>query len=177
MTRLVLGSATRRAEGICSRARRPPLETHRPVAVPTRRNRETADTLHRQRDPQSNAARPGARAWVDRAKIAACACPRARRRTSVLYSARYAGTHPATIKPTTQTPPRNGVPLQRSAGRVLRSTAVLRRPDGQVSGSVEGRCKRRLVDSRRGGGGFGYDPLFFSSWEYGQTFRRNCRRK
>ncbi len=33
-------------------------------------------------------------------------------------------------------------------------------PDGRVLASVEGRCRGRIGKAPRGGGGFGYDPLF-----------------
>jgi len=49
------------------------------------------------------------------------------------------------------------------------STAVLSDPTGKVVAQVEGRCHGVIVDSLRGGGGFGYDPLFLVP-EYGKTF-------
>ena len=49
------------------------------------------------------------------------------------------------------------------------STAVLADPTGKVVASVEGRCHGVIVTERRGGGGFGYDPLFLVV-EYGKTF-------
>jgi XTP/dITP diphosphohydrolase len=49
------------------------------------------------------------------------------------------------------------------------STAVLSDPTGRVVGVVEGRCHGRIVEERRGAGGFGYDPLFLVP-EYGKTF-------
>jgi XTP/dITP diphosphohydrolase len=49
------------------------------------------------------------------------------------------------------------------------STAVLADPSGRVVASTEGRCHGVIVDAPRGGGGFGYDPLFLVP-EYGQTF-------
>jgi XTP/dITP diphosphohydrolase len=49
------------------------------------------------------------------------------------------------------------------------STAVLSDPTGRVVGEVEGRCHGRIVEERRGAGGFGYDPLFLVP-EYGKTF-------
>lgn len=33
-------------------------------------------------------------------------------------------------------------------------------PDGRILASVEGRCRGRIARAPRGGGGFGYDPLF-----------------
>ena len=49
------------------------------------------------------------------------------------------------------------------------STAVLADPTGKVVAAVEGRCHGVMVDSPRGTGGFGYDPLFLVP-EYSKTF-------
>jgi XTP/dITP diphosphohydrolase len=49
----------------------------------------------------------------------------------------------------------------------FRCVIVLAAPDGR-SWSVEGACAGRIVDTPRGGGGFGYDPVFYLS-EYGCT--------
>jgi len=49
------------------------------------------------------------------------------------------------------------------------STAVLSDPTGKVIVHVEGRCHGRIVQERRGSGGFGYDPLFLVP-EFGKTF-------
>jgi XTP/dITP diphosphohydrolase len=48
-------------------------------------------------------------------------------------------------------------------------TAALADPSGEVHAVVEGRCHGRIVDDYRGGGGFGYDPLFLIP-EYHRTF-------
>ena len=48
-------------------------------------------------------------------------------------------------------------------------TAALADPAGQIHAVVEGRCYGRIVSDYRGGGGFGYDPLFLVP-EYHQTF-------
>jgi XTP/dITP diphosphohydrolase len=48
-------------------------------------------------------------------------------------------------------------------------TAVLADPQGVVQASVEGRCHGVIVRELRGGGGFGYDPLFLIP-EYHRTF-------
>src|SRR5947209_3544242 len=48
-------------------------------------------------------------------------------------------------------------------------TAALADPRGEVQAVVEGRCHGVIVLERRGGGGFGYDPLFLIP-EYHQTF-------
>jgi len=86
-----------------------------------------------------------------------------------VYSARYAGRHGDDSA--------NNAKLlremaalagdQRAAYYV--STAVLADPTGKVVTSVEGRCNGIIVSERRGGGGFGYDPLFLIP-EYGKTF-------
>jgi XTP/dITP diphosphohydrolase len=48
-------------------------------------------------------------------------------------------------------------------------TAALADPGGQIHAVVEGRCWGRIISDHRGGGGFGYDPLFLIP-EYHQTF-------
>jgi XTP/dITP diphosphohydrolase len=42
----------------------------------------------------------------------------------------------------------------------FRCVIVLASPDGQ-SWSAEGECAGRIIDTARGRGGFGYDPIFF----------------
>lgn len=49
------------------------------------------------------------------------------------------------------------------------STIVLADPMGQVHIEAEGRCWGRILQSARGSGGFGYDPLFEIP-EYHRTF-------
>lgn len=49
------------------------------------------------------------------------------------------------------------------------STAVLADATGTVQAVVDGRCHGRIVQDRRGQGGFGYDPLFLIP-EYHRTF-------
>lgn len=44
-------------------------------------------------------------------------------------------------------------------------------PDGTIAGSVEGICKGRILGSRRGTGGFGYDPLFQPEAEWPERGR------
>jgi XTP/dITP diphosphohydrolase len=48
-------------------------------------------------------------------------------------------------------------------------TAALADPKGAIHAVVEGRCHGRIIKEYRGGGGFGYDPLFLIP-EYHQTF-------
>lgn len=49
------------------------------------------------------------------------------------------------------------------------STICLSDPDGKIVVEAEGRCWGRILDTRRGDGGFGYDPLFEIP-EYHRTF-------
>ena len=58
-------------------------------------------------------------------------------------------------------------PEQRAAYYV--STMCLASPEGDFLIESEGQCWGRIIESRRGTGGFGYDPLF-EIVEYGQTF-------
>jgi XTP/dITP diphosphohydrolase len=86
-----------------------------------------------------------------------------------VYSARYAGTHGDDAA--------NNAKLLREMAHLKGddraayyvSTAVLADPAGKVVASVEGRCHGVIVDSPRGTGGFGYDPLFLVP-EHGKTF-------
>jgi XTP/dITP diphosphohydrolase len=48
-------------------------------------------------------------------------------------------------------------------------TAALASPEGEIVAVVEGKCHGRIIKKYRGGGGFGYDPLFLIP-EYHQTF-------
>jgi XTP/dITP diphosphohydrolase len=61
-----------------------------------------------------------------------------------------------------------GVPGgQRGAGYVC--SIALSDPAGSVRAAVEGTCRGRIVEERRGSGGFGYDPLFLIP-EFHRTF-------
>lgn len=51
-----------------------------------------------------------------------------------------------------------GVPFERRTAR-FRSVAVLATPDGHVR-CASGRVEGRIAERPRGGGGFGYDPVF-----------------
>jgi XTP/dITP diphosphohydrolase len=53
------------------------------------------------------------------------------------------------------------VPLENRSAR-FRCAIVLAAPDGQTWSS-EGECAGRIIDTPRGSGGFGYDPIFFIS--------------
>ena len=86
-----------------------------------------------------------------------------------IYSARYSGIG--------ATDERNndrllselaGVPDDRRAAGYVCSVA-LSDPSGTVRIAVEGTCRGRIIDKRRGTGGFGYDPLFLIA-EFHRTF-------
>ena len=86
-----------------------------------------------------------------------------------VYSARYSGkqgddaaNNAKLLREMAAVPPE-----QRAAYYV--STAVLADPTGKVVASVEGRCHGVILDTPRGSGGFGYDPLFLVP-EHGKTF-------
>lgn len=59
-----------------------------------------------------------------------------------------------------------GVPADRRTA-AFRCVIALCMPDGRCQ-TFDGELKGTILDAPRGGGGFGYDPLFFVS-EYGQT--------
>ena len=52
-----------------------------------------------------------------------------------------------------------GVPAGERGARFV-CCLVLVAPDGRVLAEVEGTCRGRILESERGAGGFGYDPLF-----------------
>lgn len=86
-----------------------------------------------------------------------------------VYSARYAGTqgddaanNKKLLAELAAFPPE-----KRDAYYVC--TAALSDPGGNVHAVVEGRCWGRIIDAKRGSGGFGYDPYFLIP-EYHQTF-------
>jgi XTP/dITP diphosphohydrolase len=61
-----------------------------------------------------------------------------------------------------------GVPDNlRTAGYV--AVLALARPDGAIAAQIEGTCRGRIGRSRRGSGGFGYDPLFVPDGLGGRT--------
>jgi XTP/dITP diphosphohydrolase len=52
-----------------------------------------------------------------------------------------------------------GVPDEQR-GATYVAVLSIARPDGSILAQVEGRCRGRIGQVRRGSGGFGYDPLF-----------------
>ena len=54
------------------------------------------------------------------------------------------------------------VPPERRGARFVCALA-LARPDGSLALALEGEARGRILDSPRGAGGFGYDPLFLFS--------------
>ena len=60
------------------------------------------------------------------------------------------------------------VPDQRRTARFVCYLAVAD-PDGAIRLQVDGACRGRIIQTDRGGGGFGYDPLFLIP-EYHRTF-------
>jgi XTP/dITP diphosphohydrolase len=86
-----------------------------------------------------------------------------------VYSARYAGTQGDDAannrKLLAELAP---LPDDRRAAYYV-CTAALADPAGDVKAVTEGRCHGVIVKDYRGGGGFGYDPLFLIP-EYHKTF-------
>jgi XTP/dITP diphosphohydrolase len=60
------------------------------------------------------------------------------------------------------------VPDQRRTARFVCHLAVAD-PEGAIRLQVDGACRGRIIQTDRGGGGFGYDPLFLIP-EYHRTF-------
>jgi XTP/dITP diphosphohydrolase len=86
-----------------------------------------------------------------------------------VYSARYAGKQGDDAANNTRllaelVP----LPADRRAAYYV-CTAALADPQGAVHAVVEGRCHGVIIPEYRGGGGFGYDPLFLIP-EYHKTF-------
>lgn len=77
-----------------------------------------------------------------------------------IYSARYSG-EGATDERNNERLLRElaGVPLERRTAHYVCS-AALSDPKGSIRVTSEGICRGRILESRAGTGGFGYDPLF-----------------
>jgi XTP/dITP diphosphohydrolase len=86
-----------------------------------------------------------------------------------VYSARFAGTHGDDAANNQKLLAELGpLPDDRRAAYYV-CVAALTSPDGEVKAVAEGRCNGLIIKERRGGGGFGYDPLFLVP-EFHQTF-------
>jgi len=80
-----------------------------------------------------------------------------------LYSARYAGTHgdsDANIDKLLREI--DGIDDPARTARFVCVLALVRRADDPMPLVAEGRWEGRILRARRGGNGFGYDPVFFS---------------
>jgi XTP/dITP diphosphohydrolase len=73
-----------------------------------------------------------------------------------LYSARYGKTDRERIE-------RLLTELEREKNRTAKfiCAVAIARPDGSIALQVEGICLGEILDSPRGEGGFGYDPIFY----------------
>ena len=81
-----------------------------------------------------------------------------------LYSARYAGRHgdsEANIDKLLGA--LAGVPDDARGARFVCVLALVRHADDPMPLIAEGRWEGRILHARSGGGGFGYDPVFFSA--------------
>ena len=78
-----------------------------------------------------------------------------------LYSARYAGTHgDAPANRAKLLHALEGVPAERRGAFFICVLVLLRHADDPAPLIAEGRWHGRVLDTERGDGGFGYDPLF-----------------
>jgi XTP/dITP diphosphohydrolase len=92
-----------------------------------------------------------------------------------VYSARFAGPPPAD-DPRPADDRNNAALLAGLSGRVMTDRdahyachAALAAPGGRIVATAAGVCHGRIATAARGGGGFGYDPLFIVR-EYHRTF-------
>jgi XTP/dITP diphosphohydrolase len=84
-----------------------------------------------------------------------------------LYSARYAGTHgDAAANRAKLLRAMEGVPTEKRGAFFICVLVLLRHADDPAPLIAEGRWHGRVLDTERGEGGFGYDPLFLPD---GQT--------
>lgn len=86
-----------------------------------------------------------------------------------VYSARYSGPDATdALNNEKLLDQLQGVPIEKRQAYYI-STIALAAPDGSIHIEADGKCWGRIIDSYRGEGGFGYDPLF-EIVEYHQTF-------
>jgi XTP/dITP diphosphohydrolase len=84
-----------------------------------------------------------------------------------VYSSRYAGEHVTYSQNVDKLlADLSGVPLEK---RTARFRCVIAIANGEVLETVEGVCEGVILESRRGDGGFGYDPVFYVP-SFGATF-------
>ncbi len=84
-----------------------------------------------------------------------------------VHSARYAAEQPHLVDANTEDEANNlrlmrelrKIPLEKRAGRFVCVLAAAR--DGQILATFRGTAEGVILDSPRGTGGFGYDPLFY----------------
>jgi XTP/dITP diphosphohydrolase len=89
-----------------------------------------------------------------------------------VYSARYAGAGAGDAANNAKLLARLAGVAAGARGARFRSAVAFADVGGRLGGEVlvgEGACEGLVVDAPRGGGGFGYDPLFYSP-ELGKTF-------
>jgi XTP/dITP diphosphohydrolase len=86
-----------------------------------------------------------------------------------VYSARYAGPDATDEANNAKLlAALEGVPLERRTARFV-CHICLADPTGVIRAESEACCRGRIIDTQRGPGGFGYDPLFMIA-EYHRTF-------
>ena len=78
-----------------------------------------------------------------------------------VHSARYAATDAARIERLLQELKTAGAHALSSRSARFTAAIALADPSGQVVVEVEGHCNGKILNSRRGDGGFGYDPIFY----------------
>ncbi len=86
-----------------------------------------------------------------------------------VYSARYAGHHGDDDANTNKLLTELSTVSDANRGAAFVCTLAIADPTGTIRAEAEGKCRGQITRSRRGTGGFGYDPVFLIP-EYHQTF-------
>jgi XTP/dITP diphosphohydrolase len=86
-----------------------------------------------------------------------------------VHSARYAETDTARIERLLQELAAAGAATPQARSAQFTAALALANPQGEVVLEVEGICSGQILETPRGEGGFGYDPVFFVP-EAGLTF-------